>query len=256
MPPPRRAAAVRLLHGFTGAGAFWPPSVTAGLAAAGFDVAAPDLPGHGARGGEADPGHFTLDAALSTVDLPPEGGALIGYSMGGRIALHHALRRPERVRRLVLESASPGLALASEREERRLADEALAGLLEAEGIEAFVEHWESLPLFDSQRALPESVRARVRETRLANQPTSLAAALRGLGTGVLPSLWDELPRLRTPTLVLVGALDDKFVAIAHRMAERLAHARLAVVPGAGHAVHLERPDAWLDAVVGFLGSGR
>jgi 2-succinyl-6-hydroxy-2,4-cyclohexadiene-1-carboxylate synthase len=256
VPTAGGAAALRLLHGFTGAAASWPPSVVNGLVAAGFDVAAPDLPGHGARRGEADAEEFTLEAALSLVELPPEGGALIGYSMGGRIALHYALRRPDRVRWLVLESASPGLATDAEREVRRTADEGLARRLEAEGIAPFVHDWERLPLFDTQRSLGEDERARVRASRLSNHPASLAAALRALGTGALPSVWEALPRLRAPTLLLVGALDEKFVAIARRMAERLPDAHLVVVPDAGHAVHLERPDAWLEAVVGFIGSDR
>lgn len=227
-----------------------------GLARAGLGAMPLDLPGHGRRRGETDPERFALDGALAAIHDADGAGPVVGYSMGARIALHYAMRYPERVTRLVLESGSPGLATAEERAERRAADEALAHRLERDGIEAFVDAWERLSLFDSRAALPEAERARVRALRLANDPSSLAAALRGLGTGALPSLWDRLPTLRIPTLLVVGALDRKFVAIAERMVVSLPRADLIVVPAAGHTVHLERPAAWLDAVVGFLGPPR
>jgi 2-succinyl-6-hydroxy-2,4-cyclohexadiene-1-carboxylate synthase len=247
---------LKLVHGFTGSCASWGAPVLEGLAAAGLAPVPLDLPGHGHRSGETDPARFQLAAALACIDEAGGAGPLVGYSMGGRIALHYAVRYPERVTHLVLESASPGLASAEDREERRSADEALARRLEHDGIEAFVDRWERLPIFESQAALPDAERTRVRALRLANDASSLAASLRGLGTGALPSLWNRLPKLHVPTLLVVGALDEKFVAIAERMADALPRAALVVVPGAGHAVHLERPDAWLSAVVGFLGRPR
>lgn len=213
-----------------------------------------DLPGHGRHAGDAAPWRFTPEAVEAEIGALAGGEPvdLVGYSMGGRFALAYAARNPERVRRLVLESASPGLVTEEERSERRTLDEALARFLETEGIEAFVQRWEAQELFDSQRALPAETREAHRARRLLNNPRSLAASLRGLGTGALPSYWESLPGLRVPVLVLVGALDRKFAAIGARMVELLPDARLVSVAGAGHAVHLERPDAWLGAVVGFL----
>lgn len=243
-----------LLHGFTGASDAWGPAIVEGLSAAGYPPAMVDLPGHGPHVGRTDPAHFTLDAACLSISAAGDGQPrpLAGYSMGGRIALAYAVRHPERVTRLVLESASPGLQSEEERTARRASDEELALRLESWGIEAFVDHWESLPIFGSQRALPPEARRVHRARRLANDPRSLAAALRGLGTGALPSLWDALPGLDAPTLLIVGALDPKFASIAERMAALLPDARIATVAGAGHAVHLERPGEWLAAVIGFL----
>jgi 2-succinyl-6-hydroxy-2,4-cyclohexadiene-1-carboxylate synthase len=193
-----------------------------------------------------------LERIGEAADWPTD---LIGYSMGGRIALHFAAAYPERVRGLVLESASPGLATEAERAARRAADEALAAGLRRDGIVAFVDRWEAQPLFASRARLDPAVRARQRELRLLNDPASLGASLAGLGTGALPSLWDRLAQIETPTLLLVGALDEKYVEIGRRMKAAMPNARLVAVAGAGHTVHLERPGEWLAAVTEFL-SGR
>jgi pimeloyl-ACP methyl ester carboxylesterase len=131
----------------------------------------------------------------------------------------------------------------------------LAALIESEGVEWFVDHWESQPLFETRRRLDVDVHQRRRNLRLRNDPRSLAASLRGLGTGALPSLWDRLGRLDLPTLLIVGERDEKFAATAERMAHAMPRARMVRIPGAGHTVHLEAPTAWLEAVIGFLGTG-
>lgn len=243
-----------LLHGFAGSASEWEGELIDGLAAAGLAPVLVDLPGHGADAGTTEPDAFTLDAALARIGAAGRWPAdLIGYSMGGRLALHFTAAYPTLVRQLVLESASPGLRTESERAERRAADERLAAKIEAEGIDWFVEHWESQPPFAPRRRLDLTVRSRHREVRLRNDPRSLAAALRGLGTGTLPPLWDHLQRIAQPTLLIVGELDEKFVTVAERMARVMPHARVSKVPRAGHTVHLEAPTAWVDAVAGFLG---
>ena len=160
--------------------------------------------------------------------------------MGGRVALHAALSLGARVERLVLVGASPGLATAEERAARAAEDAALADRIEAIGLEAFVREWAAQPLFDG---MPRGVAELARSDRLRNTASGLAAALRGLGTGVMPSLWERLGELAMPVELVVGERDEKFRAIAERMEGALPDARLHVVPGAGHAVHLEAPDA-------------
>jgi len=248
---------VLLLHGFTGSSQEWGDRIIDGLSSVVGPPILLDLPGHGRHSGDVAPWRFTLEAVEAEVtalsrDEPLD---LVGYSMGGRLALAYAVRHPRRVRRLVLESASPGLATEEDRRARRDEDGELATSIERDGVEAFVERWEGLPLFESQRALSGEERSAIRARRLRNHPGSLAASLRGLGTGALPSYWGSLASLRIPVLVLVGGLDRKFVQIGARMAALLPDARLIEVPGAGHAVHLERPDAWLGAVTGFLSRG-
>lgn len=242
-----------LLHGFGGSARSWRGPVSDGLHAAGIEPMPVDLPGHGADVGRSRPSDFTLPATLRRIDGVVDGVVdLMGYSMGGRLALHYAVARPGSVRRMVLESSSPGLETEEARSARRSADEALARRIVGRGVEDFVDAWEELPLFASRRRLPEAIRSLHRSRRLQNDPLSLAASLRGVGTGVLPSLWDRLADVAVPTLLLVGEEDGKFVDVAHRMERRLPKATVVVVDGAGHTVHLERPEAWLDAVVTFL----
>jgi 2-succinyl-6-hydroxy-2,4-cyclohexadiene-1-carboxylate synthase len=164
--------------------------------------------------------------------------ALVGYSMGGRIALHAAFALADHLDRLVLIGASPGIADAEERAARRAADDALADRIEAIGVEAFAREWAQLPLWQGQ---PDRVAAAAHADRLRNTPEGLAAALRGLGTGVMDPLWDALPSLTVPVTLAVGERDEKFRAIAERMAAALPRAELRVIPDAGHAAHLEHP---------------
>ncbi|HUY76982.1 MAG TPA: 2-succinyl-6-hydroxy-2,4-cyclohexadiene-1-carboxylate synthase [Ktedonobacterales bacterium] len=248
-----------LLHGFTGSAAGWGAHLDA-FAATGLRVIALDMLGHGASDAPTDPRRYAIEhchddilAALTALGVAPGVATLLGYSMGGRIALYTALRSPGGFRRLILESASPGLADADERVARRASDEALADRIERDGVPAFVDDWERLPLFASQRALPPERQQALRAQRLGNTPLGLANSLRGVGTGAQPALHNQLPTLALPTLVIAGALDTKYDAIARRMADALPHARLAIVPNAGHAVHFERPAAFDALVTAFCG---
>jgi 2-succinyl-6-hydroxy-2,4-cyclohexadiene-1-carboxylate synthase len=225
-----------VLHGFTHTGASWDPVVAA--LGERYRVLAPDIRGHGAA---TDAVPVTLEAVLADLDTlaPHDGLVLAGYSMGGRIALHAALAMPARIRRLVLIGASPGIADAAEREQRRLADERLADEVERATIEQFARRWAQLPVLAD---MPPEVAERVHADRLRNTPSGLARALRGLGTGALPPLWDRLGELAIPVTLVVGERDEKFRAIAREMAAPIASGEVVAVAGAGHAAHLEAPE--------------
>jgi len=234
-----------LLHGFSGSAANW--AHIAQALQSSFQVIAPDLLGHGQTESPHDPERYRIEhaasdtiALLDMLKIPST--HLLGYSMGGRLALFMAVTYPARVRTLTLESASPGLAMAEERAARERDDEALAARIEQEGVAWFASYWEALPLFATQS---EKVRAALRTIRLTNQPHGLANSLRGMGTGVQPSLWERLGELRCPTLLIAGALDTKFVEIAQRMAATIPGAQLCIVPNAGHAVHQEEPSQYV-----------
>jgi 2-succinyl-6-hydroxy-2,4-cyclohexadiene-1-carboxylate synthase len=175
---------------------------------------------------------WTFEERLAEI---PAGGALVGYSMGGRIALHAALREPQRFDALALVGVSAGV---EDRAERRRSDEALAAWIERHTIAEVVERWESQPVFASQ---PAELRARQRPGRLSHDPGKLAQLLRSAGQGAVPPVWDRLHRLRCPVLLIAGERDERYVAAAHRMASHLPNARVRIVPGAGHAPQLEQP---------------
>jgi 2-succinyl-6-hydroxy-2,4-cyclohexadiene-1-carboxylate synthase len=248
-----------LLHGFTGSAGAWESGLLEDL---GSDrrLMVVNLPGHGGNHGGSDPQRYQFDSVVDQLASNVGGDAKlpadwVGYSMGARVALGVAVRHPGVVRRLVLESGSPGLETEVERATRRSADSGLARRIEELGIEWFVDHWTALPLFATQQRLPLKVRDRVRRLRLLNDSGELAAALRGMGTGSQPSFWGSLPRVHQPTLLLTGGRDAKFEEIANRMASRLPNATRCTVADAGHAVHLERPKEWLLSVQGFLEQG-
>lgn len=252
-----RGPLLLLLHGFTGTGRTW-LGLSARLSRR-FRTVRLDLIGHGRTRAPADPARYSMERAaadlfelVDRIDGPGRPFFLLGYSMGGRIALHAALQHPERVRALVLESASYGIPSPAERAERRRRDDELAASIEAEGVEAFVNRWERLPLFATQRALPEDALRAQRSERLSHTPQGLANALRGLSPGRHASLLGRLGRIGAPVLIVAGELDSKYVEAGNAMFGALPRARLEVIPGAGHNVHLERPCEFERVVVGFL----
>ncbi len=241
-----------LLHGFTGCAANWKSH--AAFFARYFSTVAIDLLGHGDSSSPTDPARYRMErcvedliAVFDQLGLGRLG--LLGYSMGGRVALQLAVAHPRRVKALILESASPGLLDADERRERIASDEALVYHLEHLGLISFVDYWEKLPLFASQAYLPDSTRAMLRRQRLRNNPRGLANSLRGLGLGVQPPLWAELPKLQLPTLLIAGALDEKFTVLARVMAKLIPAAQVALIPQTGHNAHLEQPEVY-DRLVG------
>lgn len=230
-PPTDDAAPFILLHGFTQTLRAWGPF--ADLLADQRGVLGVDLPGHGgSAGAEVD---LAGTADLLAASIPP--GIVVGYSMGGRVALHVALRHPEVVTGLVLISTTAGIDEADERAARRADDERLAARIESIGVDAFLVEWLAQPLFaglDPDRAGLDA--------RRANTAAGLASSLRRCGTGTQTPLWKDLDRLACPTLVVVGAGDTKFRSLGERLCHTIgAHAALTVIADAGHNAPLERP---------------
>jgi 2-succinyl-6-hydroxy-2,4-cyclohexadiene-1-carboxylate synthase len=231
-----------LVHGFTQTRSSWDP-IAMTLNADGYEVVAVDAPGHG----ESD--ELRLDLVESAAALGDTGGpaTYIGYSMGGRIALQLAVASPERVERLILVSATAGIEDDEERAARRTTDERRAEEVERDGVAAFLDRWLSLPMFTTLSPAAAGLQA-----RRANTAAGLAASLRLAGTGAQRPLWSDLAALSMPVLIVAGSLDDKFSDIAARMAGLIPKVELAVVAGAGHAVHLERHNEFVDALRGWL----
>ena len=249
--------ALLLLHGFSGDKTNWAVLRT-GLQDK-YRVIAVDILGHGASDKPSQVCAFRMErVACDIVSLLDEMQIpechLLGYSMGGRLALHLAMHYPARCRSLILESASPGLAVENEREQRRRDDESLAERIQTMGVTWFVDYWERLPLWNSQQDLPEDILSAQRKQRKSNDAKGLANSLRGMGSGAQPNLWPRLRKLTMPTLLLAGEQDSKFVTINQLMAQQMPHAHLQVIPDAGHNTHLEQPPAFQERVISFLQS--
>jgi 2-succinyl-6-hydroxy-2,4-cyclohexadiene-1-carboxylate synthase len=233
---------VVLLHGFAGTGRAWDPVVER-LDPERYTPLVPDLRGHGAAR-DARPVSFAACVA-DVLGAAPERFVLCGYSMGGRIAQHVALAAPERIERLVLVATTAGIADETERADRRAADERLASFADGASIERFADRWTAQPLF---AGTPPAAARLWREDLLRNDPHGLAAVLRAMGTGAMEPLWERLDRLTMPVTVLAGAEDPKFVALGERLAAALPDAELVVVPGAGHGLPREAPEAVVAAL--------
>jgi 2-succinyl-6-hydroxy-2,4-cyclohexadiene-1-carboxylate synthase len=244
-----------LLHGFTGDASTWSPFCPKwGLHSR---LIIPDIIGHGQTQGPNDFTRYHIEAAAKDLkrildQMAIDQVDILGYSMGGRLALTFSILFPESVRKLILESASPGLLTEKERKARRMKDAELADFIMEQGIDTFVDYWEAIPLFTTMQQLPFAIREKVRNQRLNNSPLGLANSLLGMGTGAQPSWWTSLGQLSCTTLLLTGDKDDKFCAIAEKMLKELKSAEWKVIKDSGHAIHVEEPEKFDTIVSDFL----
>lgn len=244
------------LHGFTGNGATMQPLIEAVRGERRALLI--DCIGHGASDAPAHLEPYEMnsvvDQYLSIIGHQPPGSVhLIGYSMGGRIALSMAARAPWYFASITILSATPGLSDPVERAARHEADQTLANRIEADGVEAFLDWWLERPIFAPMVAkLDPAQLAATRTQRMSAHATGLANSLRGTGTGSMSPVWPMLAALRSPLLALAGELDATYVDIAEQIAQAAPFGRFEVIPSAGHALHVENPDAVSHLVGDFL----
>lgn len=235
-------ATIIAIHGFTGSAEDFEPLCQ--HLRPEDELRAIDLPGHGKLSAQRQPSDFSMAAHLAAIDLAVGNSrqiTLLGYSLGGRLALHWAVAHPERVAHLILIGASPGLATPEQRDERQLADASLAGFIRTQGIEAFFKYWHNQTFFKKLLELPPERLAPILARRARNEPEALALSLENAGTGTLPSLWHRLKELRMPIDIVTGEHDSKFTHLAQEMGAHLPKARLSIIEESDHAVHLEQP---------------
>ncbi|NQE35245.1 2-succinyl-6-hydroxy-2,4-cyclohexadiene-1-carboxylate synthase [Microcoleus asticus] len=243
---------ILFLHGFTGN--FQDFSSVISLLSKSYCCLAVDLPGHGETRVIGDESCYNMPNTAQALiqlldDLQIDKCLLLGYSMGGRLALYMTLHFPERFEKVVLESASPGLKTEKERSHRLEADLQLAQKLENSNIKDFLFNWYDRPLFKSLKNSPQF--DKLIETRLANNPLELAKSLRNMGTGNQPSLWEKLAQNQIPILLLAGEYDDKFTTINTKIASLCPAATLEIVPKSGHNIHFENIDTFVALVRQF-----
>jgi 2-succinyl-6-hydroxy-2,4-cyclohexadiene-1-carboxylate synthase len=245
-----------LLHGFTGTHSTW--DQLGELLAERHYLILPDLPGHGKSGVSLsipDMGvRATSEAVVELLRLESGNGkaALLGYSLGGRVALDIACNHQDLLSSLILEGASPGIQADDVREGRRAKDGALADDIERRGVEWFVDYWQETPLFATQKDLPRDVFEGIRRDRLSNSAQGLAMSLRGAGTGAMIPLWDKLGGIGIPVLLVVGKKDRKYTEVGGAMQESIPGSAVAQVDGAGHCVHIEKPKEFAALAERFL----
>lgn len=253
---------VLFLHGFMGSGKDWHAIID--RMSDDFYCITVDLPGHGKtriHSGPPEAGPLTGNRAygmpsaarsiIGVLDrLNISGCHLIGYSMGGRLALYLAVHYPERFRKAIIESASPGLSSPDEQKSRQESDEKLAEKLEKSDLQTFLFEWYDQPIFDGLKNQPQF--PKLLKHRLRNDPFQLAQSLRFMGTGVQPSLWPALKSIKIPLLLLVGEFDVKFRTIAAQMAELTLGARVECIPQCGHNTHFQKPEVFSSVAKKFL----
>lgn len=244
-----------LLHGFTGDLTTWDDY----LVRWGHHstLVALDIIGHGKTESPNNLKRYQIESVANDIafmldELGITQVDVLGYSMGGRLALTFACLFPNRVRKLILESASPGLGIDEERNLRRIKDGELAKFIQVHGIQSFVDYWEEIPLFHSMKSLPERIKGKVREQRLRNVPHGLTNSLLGMGTGSQPSWWSLLDDLSCEVLIITGDKDLKFCGIAEKMLKKLKKGSWSIIDNSGHTIHVEQPEKFGTIVSDFL----
>lgn len=241
-----------LIHGFTGSTRTFDEMVH--YFSESFRFIKIDLPGHANTGPigiiSIEECCRDLREILKQMNTGPVN--ILGYSLGGRTALSFAILHPDWVDNLILESASPGLATTEEQLARQAKDAGLAKKVQAEGVEAFVDFWENISLFETQKNLSSDVKGKLRDERLNQVAEGLAQSLLGMGTGKQPSWWNQLHEVTCPVLLITGEKDSKFHEINKKMDRQLSQSRWRVVESAGHTVHIEKPKIFAKIVVDFM----
>lgn len=246
---------VIFLHGFSGSSNDWLqffPSINSD-----FIPYAIDLIGHGKSSAPKEISYYTAesiaDQILEVLNFFKIHEAIFaGYSMGGRAALTFAAAHPEKVKGLFLESASPGITDVDLKLERKTADDKLAEFILKNGIEAFIDYWEEIPLFRSQKSLPNYMLLEQRRKRLENNIEALSNSLKAFGSGTMPDLWNTLASFNFKVMLVTGSLDEKFTSINKKMTNLFKSAKHEIVQSAGHNVHLEKPKLFLNLLNNFL----
>jgi len=234
-----------LIHGFLGSSLDWLP--VAESIDSRYNCILPDLPGHGKTPASTMPFENQMEILAGEIESRQQSPSyLAGYSMGGRIALYLALRYPGLFRHAVIISASPGLKTEEERKARRDSDALLASVIETD-FESFLTDWYDLPLFSTLRRHPSF--PELFEARKRNRPDQLAAALRTLGTGSQPSLWEELGSGRIPLTFFAGEKDRKYVEIGRQMVNLHFSFNLEIFPQCGHTLHVENRALFIDRLL-------
>lgn len=247
---------ILFIHGFGGCSIDWDEIIS--ILGSEFQILTIDLPGFGKSSKPRDDKFYQTDFLVQLIndilgELKLTEVVLAGYSMGGRLALQFASKHPEKVKALILESASPVLKTKSDRQKRIKSDSALISFINKNSLKDFFTFWQNLPLFATQKKLPVRKQRSILLKKInANSRTGLIKSLKNFGQGEMKNLWNKLPRIKIPTLLLTGALDTKYTSIQQEMVKLFPNSTHKIIEGAGHNLHLEKPEVFVNLVREFL----
>ena len=247
---------VIFLHGFTGNINDW--SFIKGKLAAGYTPILIDLIGHGKSSSPAELKYYSYESQVGYLlqiinKLNLVNPILVGYSMGGRLALTFAFSYPQKVKALVLESTSFGLEKNSDKEERILNDKTIADRIQNSTLEEFINYWVNIPLFTSLKKMDSDKFEKLLDEKIAsNNSIGLANSLLGFSTGKMKNYNKVLSNLEKKVLLITGAMDEKFTAIGKSVVKDSRNCKLEIINDCGHNVHLENPEEFLKLLNSFL----
>ena len=246
---------VLLLHGFTGSLEDWRECLHNFDTR--FNYIGMDLIGHGKSDSTVDVLKYSADSIVKNIDdvlnyLLLDTVIILGYSMGGRVALSYAVNRSKKIKGLILESTTPGIKNEKERKERIISDEEIARFIESKSLEEFAELWLDQELFNTQRRFANEKLKKIKKMKASNSKTGLANSLRGFGTGKMPYLGDNLNNINCPVFLISGELDSKFTAINSKLKRKFSNAEHLIIKNAGHNTNLEEMKKFIGVINNFL----
>lgn len=247
---------ILFLHGFTGCAEDWFPVFE--QIPDKYNCLALDIIGHGKSDAPGSSMHYSIDSIMSQIKyvkdhLTQNKIFLLGYSMGGRIALTYASMYPEDVKGLILEASSAGIKNDEERQKRYEEDLKLAEFIETHTMEEFIEMWHDQEIFNTQRRFSNDKLKKIKKKKASGSKTGYANILKGFSTGIMPPVHDKLKKIPLKVLLITGELDTKFTGINARLAKRFFKAKHKIVRNSGHNTHLEEPKRFIEIVLNYLG---
>jgi 2-succinyl-6-hydroxy-2,4-cyclohexadiene-1-carboxylate synthase len=247
---------VLFLHGFTGCAEDWFPVFE--QMPDKYNYIAMDIVGHGKSDVPGSPSKYNIESIISQIKFvkdyfTPNKIFLLGYSMGGRIALSYASVYPDDLKGLILESASAGIKNDEERQKRYDEDLKLAEFIETHTVEEFIEMWNDQELFNTQRRFSNDKLKKIKKKKALGSKIGYANSLKGFSTGIMPPVHDKLKKIPLKVLLITGDLDTKFTGINARLAKRFFKAKHKIVRNSGHNTHLEESKRFVEIVLNYLG---
>lgn len=243
---------ILVLHGFTGSGLDF-EYFGRDKALSNYGWYAPDIMGHGKTPISKDPRDYTFETHIGYLDCIinekiKRPFILLGYSMGGRLALRYALERPSFIQKLILVSTTPGIIDRHERLQRRQTDDALSVKILEEGIYNFINFWQEQDIIKSQKNMPTHIYRLMLNRKFKNNALGLSNSLKAMGTGMMEPLWHRLSEIEFPVMWITGEKDVKFTRIAQEMNLAIPHGIHEIIPNVGHSAIWENLDFFIQLI--------